>query len=125
MSTGGERPIGFGRRAVRRITDAVRRVEAQPFGGTTTGGGTRPWNPGVLDAIVTTAITKCVGTAYGVGYARVKIDDGSDNAIDDPAYPDDVRVLNWSEGFGPIAVDKHIKINWRNGKFSLVSGDCP
>jgi hypothetical protein len=116
--------ITFGGKAVKRISDTVKRVEGTPFGEPDQRRTPAPWNPGIMDAVVTTAITECSGNNYGVGYAQIKIDDDSDVAQIDPAYPDPVRVLNWSETSGTIAIGKHIKVNWRNGKFGLVVRDC-
>ncbi len=122
------RRIIFGETAAQRIVNTVRRVEGSPtFGDRGGAGGPRLWNPGTLEAIVTTAITACSGTTYGAGEAQIYIDDPDDpdNAIADPAYPDPVAVKNWLVSSGTVAIGKHVNIGWRNGGWRLISGDCP
>lgn len=121
------RRIIFGETAAGRIASAVKRVEASPyFNGGGPPGGPRLWNPGVLEAVVTTAITACSGTTYGTGQAQIKIDnDAGTDAIDDPSYPDPVDVKNWLVSSGTVAIGKHVNVGWRNGGWRLISGDCP
>jgi hypothetical protein len=126
MPSRSSKRVVFGEEAARRIGAVVRRVEASPqFGAGGPPGGPRMWNPGVLDAVVTTAITQSSGSgAYGGGAARIQVDDDSGARIDDPAYPDPVSVKNPYTGSGTIAVGKHITISWRNRGWLLVGSDC-
>lgn len=116
--------VGFGQRAARRIRDSVLRTEAMTFGTGGQRGAPRMWNPGVLEAIVTTAITAASGTTYGTGAAQIKVDDGSGAAIDDPTYSVPVTVMNWYTGSGTVAINTHIFICWRNGGWRLLGADC-
>jgi hypothetical protein len=123
--------IVFGESAAQRIVSAVKRVEASPtFAGAGGAGGPRLWNPGTVDAKVTTAITACTDSAgvitYGTGEATIYIDNPDDptKAIADPAFPGPVTVKNWSTSSGTIPINTHIKICWRNANWSFVTRDC-
>lgn len=78
----------------------------------------------VVDAIVTSAITAASGTTYGSGAAQIYIDNDSGVAIEDPSYPSPVTVLNWYQNSGTIAIGTHVKLNFRNGKWEFLGGDC-
>lgn len=120
------RRIVFGEDAARRVASATKRVESQPYDFTGQGKGPRNWTPGILEARVTTAITQATSTDYGIGTAMVQIEDPGNPGkyIDDPTYGD-VDVLNYSKTSGTVGIGVHILIGWRNGKFLLVSRDCP
>lgn len=120
------RPTSIGRKVQSRIKASVLRTEGsaldpdrrQPNRGTM-------WNPGVVDAVVTQAITNSIGTAYGFGKAQIYIDVTNTTAgTTDLAYPDPVDVLNWSANSGTISIGVHIGIYWRNGRWRLAWNDC-
>ncbi len=134
---------GFGNDDVKRIGDAVRRIEKQPYPGTPPNQRPGLWQTGTIEAIVTTAITACNGTTYGIGAAQPYIDQFNSNSNSYTAVPDysyasttvnantnavtttnTVTVLNWSLNSNTIAVNTHIMIGWRNGTFRFISGDC-
>lgn len=111
--------------AAEQIVDTVIRVRGEPRTGKNSDSyPVSTWNPGVVDAIVTTAITAASGTTYGSGACQIYIDNNNGTAITDPAYPSPVSVLNWSQNTGTIAVNTHVEIGWRNGGWRLIVKDC-
>lgn len=116
--------VAFGSKAVQQIRDIYTRVRDTPYGGAAPTHEPRLWNPGVMEAIVTSAISAASGTTYGTGQAQIKVDNGSGVAIDDPNYPIPVAVTNWYTGSGTVAINTHIFICWRQGGFRLLGADC-
>jgi hypothetical protein len=117
--------ISFGQRAAERTKNAVIRIERQTYGGGEAGQRATVWNPGVIEAVVSTTITACNGNTYGQGNATVYIDNANSVGITDAAYNSTVVVLNWYVNNGAsIGVNTHIMIGWRNGNWRLVGADC-
>ena len=123
------RRASFTAQAAGQVKEVARRVQgAYVFPPGAPPGGPRIWNPGMLDAIVTTAITSASGSKYGKGAAQIQID--TPNSGDPPSYENDpaytapVEVLCFSENVGTVAVGTHIGVYWRNGKFRLGWVDC-
>lgn len=121
-------PISIGARVQDRLKATVLGFEGmvnyrdhrQPNRGTM-------WNPGVLEAIVTTAITAASGTTYGKGNATIQIDTLSGvtyTAGANPAYATGILVLNWLQNSGTIAIGTHITVYWANGNYRLLTADC-
>jgi hypothetical protein len=128
-----EQVYGFGKDDVGRIGEVVRRVEKQPYRGTPVTQRPTVWNPGVIEAIVTSPISACNGTTPGIGQAQPYITTYNSNTNTFSAAPDysyantnsnSVLVANWSQNSNTIAVNTHVLIGWRNGHFIFVSGDC-
>jgi hypothetical protein len=120
------RRIGqFSEDDARRIAAMVRRLEAAAvLPGTAPPAGPRNWGPGTVPAVVTTAISQGGATAFGSGQARIQMNDGSDGIVDDSAYPDPVKILNYSMTSGTVPVGKRVMAEWRGGVFYLVTRDC-
>ena len=120
----------FGKPAVERIKAAVLKSERSPPTRPDQG-GPRLWNPGILEAIVTTAITPASVAggvvAYGKGKAQIIIDHtvaGTTNSIHDPSFPNPVDVLSTSTTIGGVPVGTNIGVFWRNGRWGLAFVDC-
>lgn len=124
MNDGG---IKFGRPAAERIKRSVLKTERPEYTNGQNLAGPRVWTPGVMEAVVTTAITACVGTTYGKGNATIQIDSLSGStftAAANPAYAAGILVLNWYVNSGTIAIGTHITVYWYNGNFRLLTADC-
>ncbi len=121
-----KRSVVFGEDAAKRVGSVVKRVESQPYDFTGTGKGPRNWTAGILEARATSSITQATSTDYGTGTAHIQIEDPDNPGkfIDDSAYGD-IDVLNYAQTSGTISSGTHILVSWRNGKFLLVSRDCP
>ncbi len=143
-----ERPAQFSRRAADRVIDATMRVEAMPYPSRQSTPDTGPWTTGIIEAIVTTAITAASGTTYGVGAVQPYIPALNSSTFNSntntysntyTAVPDysfatfdantnsihnSVVTLNWSQNSNTIAVNTHVLVGWRNGFMEFISGDC-
>jgi hypothetical protein len=119
------RTVAFGPAAAKRIAASVLRTESTAYDATS---DRRPrgagWNPGVLRAIVTTAIpTGTMGTPSSTG--RVTIRNWNPQTATDSAGLTSVKVLNDMTISASIAVNKMVKVAWIDGDFWLVSAECP
>jgi hypothetical protein len=123
--------VQFGLKAAERIRAATLRVERTPYAGDDKSRPATLWNMGVIEGVVTTAITPFNSSAstYGQGYVQPYIDTFNSNtnsyaAGADPAFPSPVLTLNWFANSGTVAVNTHVQIAWRNGNWRYAGGDC-
>jgi hypothetical protein len=122
------KPTSIGKKVQSRIKASVLRTEGAVLDPDRRGPGrTAHWNPGVLEAIVTTAITAASGTTYGKGNATIQIDSLSGvtyTAGANSAYATGILILNWLQNTGTIAIGTHITVYWANGNYRLLTADC-
>jgi hypothetical protein len=118
----------LGKTALTQIAETVRAYNSG--GGASAKRGFIPkqtWQPGTLDAVVTTAIGPASGNTYGTGQVTVMIssnNNGSFTAIPNPSYNGPQLCLNWSQNSGTISANTHVSVYWNNGNLELNWADC-
>jgi hypothetical protein len=120
--------MAFSPQANRKIKEGIRRVRAAPYFPAREGSANPPlWNPGVLAAVVTTAIpTGTTSAPSTTGQATVhRWDDPTqtDSAELNPAFVN-VPVYNRKALSASIAVGKNCDIYWADGVYWLLQAEC-
>lgn len=118
-------PLALSKDVARRVARAVKRIEAAHVRPPDQrAGDVRPWQPGVLRAVVTTAIP--TGTAAApstAGRCTIYTWDPASGASS--AGRTGVRVCNDMALPSSVAVGKVAKVAWIDGDLWLVSAECP
>jgi hypothetical protein len=120
-------PVALTRPVARRVARAVKRVEAAwVVPPDQRDGRPRPWQPGVLAAVVTTAIpTGTTDSPSTTGAADIHRWDGTTSAVDPDPTMQGVRICNRFTLSASIAVGKAIAVAWMDGDYFLIAADCP
>ncbi|APW60492.1 hypothetical protein [Paludisphaera borealis] len=117
------RPIGISPAQGKRIVKAVRGIERSYNPDQRQRTPVALWNPGVVRAVVTTAIpTGTFSTPSTSGAAQIYHKDASGvwAASGDPVVVNNQYVLTAS-----VAVSKSCHLSWCDGDWWLIAMDCP
>lgn len=117
-----KRPAVFDRRTAIRIKQAVQRIEASYAVDPRSTRTNQTWNPGVVRAVVTTAIPTGTFASPSIsGRAQIyhKNASGTWAASGDPVTVNNQYVLAAS-----VAVSKSCHLSWCDGDWWLIAMDC-
>jgi hypothetical protein len=123
-----KKPVVFSKPLARRVGRATRRVEHSLYVTDQRVERNVPWNPGVLRAVVTTAIptgTSSVPSTAGKCTLQRWDPVAATSSAETHADFTAVRCCNDHTLSASIAVGKCIKVAWIDGDLWLISADCP
>ncbi len=115
--------MSFTPRSARKVQSAVRRVQNTPHFPADRQGQSVPWQPGVLRAVVTTAIPTGLSYTGAATVYRWNPATNTSTAETDPTWQN-IRICNDHTLSASIATGKVIKIAWIDGDYWLVAADC-
>jgi hypothetical protein len=137
--------VQFSRKAAQRITNAVRRIEKQPYNFRTPSQRPTVIVTGFVEGITVTQITAFNTNinSYGEGWVQPYISKFNSNtntfmSVADNTYgsgqnsntntntntANAVLCLNWSVNSNTVNANTHVGMCWRNGAFALAWIDC-
>lgn len=121
MDADHRKPLYVTPSEAKRLSSSVKRTE-QAYQADQRRGRVSCWNPGVVRAIVTTAVpTGMFDGPSSTGAAQIIHKDQSGAWVNSGSP---VRVFNDHTLTASIAVDKVVKLGWCDGDWYLLAADC-